>query len=830
MRLRVDDSETAKEFKEYLTEESPEYKLNYTENGVEYDDSQYSVLISPKFQTIIPKKAKYDNPLIFGKNSLEQIISLEVKDDKVWLFLNNGEVLEKPMIYWILSEKKLDAQFDRLEGNQHYKYIRRFVSYKAFKKCTLKYKKKDTFQIWNEKESAMIYYGYTMFKGLKVSDVSVLSCDIEAAGLERNDESEVYLITNTFRDSKGVITKKHFRVDNYSSDVEMIGEWCKWVVSIDPTILTGHNFFGYDLPYLNHCYGEPLPIGKYGETIEINKKPSHYRVDGTQTWDYHKIHIYGRHIIDGMFLAVKYDIGRKYLSWGLKQIAEQEGFVNPDRQFYDASKIRENWGDPIEREKIVAYGIDDSDDSLSIYDLMIPSIFYMSQSIPKPFQLIGLSASGAQLNSIMVRAYMQEGHSLPKASEKDYVSGGMSYGVPGIYDNVVKWDAKSFYPNTILTFEIYDKMKDPKGYFLEMVRYFTHKRFEQKDQYKATNDKYYDDLQASSKVFINSSYGMLATPGLNFNSFGKAALITKCCRAALQKAVLWATDKPIDYWWSEYKESTTSEQDFRTCEFIDSKARVKSHAMPRHNWKLVNIDTDALSFCKEDESVFTKDEHDSIYKELNSIMYSEWEDDGTFDKIIVLKSKNYIMVNDGEIKKKGSSITDKKREPALLEMMDCIIHDLIDTKGKNIKSIYKQCALRSNCIVDINKWANKKSVSKAVLNPSRTNERKILDAILHKNPREGDKYWMYTAIDGEIQKVAKGELEFYTDGRPKMKPNKILKLVEDWNGDEDKSHYTERVYKTLKIFENLLDMNEYTNYSLKSNRKFITQLGTNNEV
>jgi hypothetical protein len=61
-------------------------------------------------------------------------------------------------------------------------------------------------------------------------------------------------------------------------------------------------------------------------------------------------------------------------------------------------------------------------------------------------------------------------------------------------------------------------------------------------------------------------------------------------------------------------------------------------------------------------------------------MYSEWEDDGVFEKVGVLKAKNYILREKGSVenKKKGSSITDSKKEPALLEMLDKIIKVIME--------------------------------------------------------------------------------------------------------------------------------------------------------
>jgi DNA polymerase elongation subunit (family B) len=503
---------------------------------------------------------KYADDLIFGKDKREEVVALEIEDDEIVLYYNDGEVEKLPMVYWILAPIKLDKHYKRLDGDLHYKYVRTFSSFGQFRKYSniYKHKEMDVFRIWNAKEQAMIYHGITMFKGLKVKDVSVLSFDIETNGLTRDADSKVFLITNTFRGSDGSLFKKHFRLDHYETDTDMIEDWCNWLVEIDPTILTGHNITGFDMPFLQHCYAKrdghkrTLPIGKFSHEVSINKFVSQFRVDGATTWDYNKIQIPGRHLIDGMFLSVRYDIGRNFPSWGLKPIAEYLGIINEDRQFYDASQIGKNWDDPVEREKIIAYGVDDSDDSLAIYDIMIPSIFYFTQSIPKPFQLMTQSASGAQLNAVLVRAYLQEGYSISKASERETVGGGISFGIPGIHSNVFKIDVISLYPSIIRSKQLYSKKKDPKAYYLKMVDTFTEERLKNKRLFKETGDSYYNDLQASQKVGINSAYGLCGTSGLNFNDFAIANEITKTGRQIIKDSIMWATGKDIFHWFPDY--------------------------------------------------------------------------------------------------------------------------------------------------------------------------------------------------------------------------------------------------------------------------------------
>jgi len=857
-RVFINNEKLYNEYLDYLSENPIILEKNEKTGYLKTDEYEFFVSYQPKENSIdIVEETDNLTNLIFGKDRTEFITAIEIEDDKDILIFKDGTIEKRDHVYWLLTEVKLDNNFERLGGNQHYKWIRKFSDkeeYYQFRGLLSK-KRIDYYCVWNEKESAMIYHGITLFSGMKVSDVSVLSFDIEADSLVETKNSRIFLITNTFKKDNKII-KKHFRLDHYDNCGELITDWCNWVREIDPTIINGHNIFGYDFRYLNHVAKlnqVSLDLGRDGSVAKFGKKSKKYRVDGSQTWEYNNVEIYGRHIIDGMFLAVKYDIGRNYPSWGLKPIAEYEGLVKEDRQFYDASLIGENWDNPVEREKIIAYGIDDSDDSLALYELMIPSFFYTAQSIPKPFQTVINSASGAWLNTIMVRSYLQEGESIPKASEGERVAGGMSYGVAGVYSNVSKWDAASYYPNTILTFNIYDKVKDPKANYYEMVKYFTEKRFEQKGKYKETGDSYYNDLQAASKVFINSAYGLLGTRGLNFNSFENASLITKCCRKGLQKCIKWATGKDSNYWWKDYEE----EQDFTDYSFIDSKSEWSYDEMKTHNWDLVNIDTDSLSFVKKDNSAWTKEEYDMIYDEINKIMYSAWEDDGQFERFVVVKAKNYAMLSDGKFKIKGSAFIDAKKEPIMRQMLERGLKALT-YENEDVFDVYLEHLKLASNITDISPWVVKKSITETLLEANDTTKRKVLNAIGDKPIQVGDKVFLFNDIDGEIQKVEKGEKKFtkmkkkeyeelgltrnpkteecdHSDRvfcmkcnphlhKPKMIPNRVLRLQEDFYGTYELEHYISRVFKTIKILEPVLDFDKYLDYSKAKNKHLLGEI------
>lgn len=504
-----------------------------------------------------------DKHLIYGKNEIQGIVSVEPEAESLNIFqridgkLNNFSIPNK---YWILASRPINNSWARLKGDLHYKWGKQFKTIADMRQAKhfLKQDEEDIYYINDGKESSMVNKGITYYKGLKPSDLSVLSFDIETTSLDPNTpEAKLLLISNTFR-HQGKVYKHLFAYDDYEDEGAMLDDWCEYVRLWNPDCLIGHNIFLFDLPYMYHRakkFGTNLYIGRDESPIRFDKYESKKRKDQTQDIHYFKSKIYGREIVDTYFLSLDYDVvEKKYDSYGLKNIIKQEGLEKSGRVFYDANEIRNNYTIPEEWAKIKEYCVDDSDDSLMLFDLMCPAKFYLANSIPKSFQEMICSASGAQLNSFLLRSYLQEAHSVPKASPVEYVKGGISFGVPGIYSNVIKIDLKSAYPSQVLRFKLYDPEKDPNGNFYKMVHHFTYERFELKDKYKETKDKYYYDREQANKVIINSAYGLMNTAGLNFNCLWIAKKITKETRDMIEFSLKWASGKEFEFFHQYIKE------------------------------------------------------------------------------------------------------------------------------------------------------------------------------------------------------------------------------------------------------------------------------------
>lgn len=488
--------------------------------------------------------------VISGKNKETNIVNISVKGDKVHIFKeNNKKVTEEIRDFkqFILSPNKNNNTFDKLNGPGHYKY-RKYYNTEEFKKVRPKLYDGDYYFLTNPVESYMIDSGITYYKNLKANEVSMVSFDLETTGLDPyKEDAAVLCIGNTYRNGD-TTERKLFRIDEYSSQKSMITSWADWIRSINPSILTGYNIYLFDIPYLigiAEVNKFEILLGRDNSALkfENRRNPRKIRKDGSQEYDYKRPEIWGRDIIDMWIVALKADQAtKKYDSYALKHIIKVEGLEKEGRTFYDASKIKDDWLDINKRNDICQYCIDDSEDPIKLFDLMATPFFLITAYLPKPFQIVTETNTGGQINSLLVRSYLQDGWSIPKGQSTNEFQGAISYGNPGLYKNAMKVDVSSLYPSIMRQYEVKPK-SDYLGNFLKMLEYFTAQRIENKKLAKQTGEKYYDELQGVQKIFINSSFGFLTTTGLNFNDMNAGSSVTRYGREVLEKSILWATGK-----------------------------------------------------------------------------------------------------------------------------------------------------------------------------------------------------------------------------------------------------------------------------------------------
>lgn len=256
--------------------------------------------------------------------------------------------------------------------------------------------------------------------------------------------------------------------------------------------------------------------------------------------------------------------------------------------------------------------------------------------------------------------------------------------------------------------------------------------------------------------------------------------------------------------------------------------------MITHNFILINADTDSVTIGKPNGIPFSEEERINLINEINGIMPEKinFSDDGYFEKVIILKAKNYILQQNGKISKKGSSLKSSKIEPRLKAFMSEIIDCLLTDNQASIIDVYNKYVLEIHNLKDISGWCSKKTVTQSVLNPERTNEQKVLDALNGAQVQMGDKIYVYFAEKKTVEKVARHRTNkktgiittTYVDKEIIENP---LCLKENWRASEPNhsvSKLVQRIYNTLAIFKNVIKIEDFPKYHLKGNRDKLSEM------
>lgn len=222
-----------------------------------------------------------------------------------------------------------------------------------------------------------------------------------------------------------------------------------------------------------------------------------------------------------------------------------------------------------------------------------------------------------------------------------------------------------------------------------------------------------------------------------------------------------------------------------------------------HNFQITNADTDSISFCKKDHSPFSKEEIDNLVKEINDISpeFMEWENDGYYKSFLVVKAKNYVMVDtQGKMTIKGSALKATSKEPALKEFNKKTIDHLLEGRVDLVLEDYNGYVKEAFNVKDISRWCSRQTVTEKVLDPKRTNEQKKLDCIAGSEYKIGDKFYSYYDMEGKM----------------------ILK--EHWKDDHDSIVFLEKLYANITTFSTVLDITLFPKYTLKKNKAILEAL------
>jgi DNA polymerase elongation subunit (family B) len=496
--------------------------------------------------------------------------------------------------------------------------------------------------------------GRTLFKGLEFGGLKRMQVDIECI------TGEGYEFCNAERESDRIIAiglgdqggwlKILSGAD--TDEKTMLQEFVRLVRERDPDVIEGHNIFNFDLPYIAERarqHGIKLELGRDGSAPKV--RPSRFSA-AERTIGYERRDIFGRHVVDTLFLTHFYDISHRSLDgFGLKEVAVHFGLASPDRTYIEGSKIGEEFRrNP---DKVMKYLGDDVAETRDLSNILSRSNFVQAQLLPYSYQNICVRGNATKIDALMIREYMRREHALPKPDQiRDFEGGYTDMFVEGVVQNVHHCDIRSLYPTLMLSRKIAPR-NDELGVFLKLLGILRDFRLQAKDAMRKSAKKaektHLDAIQATFKVLINSFYGYLGFSQARFSDFTAAESVTSQGRELLRSMIKWLSD---------------------------------------HGAKPVEIDTDGIYFVPPEAAA--KKGGEALEKFRSA--FEKWlpagiemEFDGEYKSMYSYKMKNYaVLSEDGEIVIKGAALKSRGLEPFQRSFLREIIRMKLEGRDREI--------------------------------------------------------------------------------------------------------------------------------------------------
>jgi DNA polymerase II len=374
---------------------------------------------------------------------------------------------------------------------------------------------------------------------LKSSDyipknLKILSFDIES---DKNGK-KIYCISLYSKDYKKslIVSKKKVQgATSYENEEDLLEDFQKEVIDLDPDIITGWNVIDFDLNLLKERFKKhriPFILGRENTPSKLRLETNFFRTS--------KADISGRVVLDGIDLTkssfiklenYKLDTAAKELL-GKGKLIESTG----KEKYEEIDKLYKE-----DQEKLIEYNLLDAE---LVYDIITKANLVdlvIQRSLLTGMPLDRVNASIASLDFLYLQKTKEKNLVAPTIINGDRearIKGGyVMESKPGIYDNIIVLDFKSLYPSIIQTFNI-----DPSSYLEEKkkgsIESPNKAYFENKDgilpeiikelwssREKSRKEK--NELgRYAIKILMNSFFGVLANPTCRFYNLKIANAIT----------------------------------------------------------------------------------------------------------------------------------------------------------------------------------------------------------------------------------------------------------------------------------------------------------------
>jgi DNA polymerase, archaea type len=618
----------------------------------------------------------YDNKVLFGQAARPGFLAFEREGEAaIRVFVRQGRQTESFVQdfapFMLLAKPQLlkswagKYDIEKLAGEGFYTYLVRFQSWSDLDKARTHLQKSSGkspsaldapyFILSDAVGQHLMLTGQTHFLGMAFEQLRRLQLDIETY------TTEGFEFPNPGRPGDRIIA---IALSNHSgweriitghdlSEPEMLEELSMEIRRRDPDVIEGHNLFRFDLEYIEaraRRHRIQLHWGRDGSVLRSH--PSRMNI-AERTISYRKYEVFGRHIADTWMLAQLYDIGARDLeSYGLKDVARHFGVAAQNRTYIQPERV--SWYFDHDPDTLFRYALDDVRETRAISNILSPSYFVQAQIFPLSYQNTILRGNATKIDMLFLREYLRQRHAIQAPSLGQTVSGGFTdCRYQGVVHRVLHCDITSLYPSIMLSYKCFPT-HDVLGVFPSLLHDLREFRVQAKGMARKAKDltaqRYYEALQATFKILINSFYGYLGFSMGHFNDFAQADRVTRTGREIIQQIVAW---------------------------------------LENAGCRIIEVDTDGLYFTPPPD-VHTSEDEERLLSDVSEELPTgiSLELDGRYPAMFSYKMKNYALLDaHGGVILKGSGLKSRGLEPFLRAWMEEMFALLLRGEERKIDAL-----------------------------------------------------------------------------------------------------------------------------------------------
>lgn len=705
-------------------------------------------------------------PELFGEQRTPGIVCVQAdRKGSLTVYRRNGELSTtevegfRPFLWLedtdVLERTKVPHQLQKLDGSNPYRYLLSTDSWSNLKEISDHIANvsgrypghPDSPQLFlsDLPTQYLLATGQTYYNQMAIEELKVLALRVYTAAdcpesAHRQDPDRIVAVAF----AEGLDGPVHV-IDDPEED-KLLWHARGTIKKLDPDLLIGHDLFNRDLELLKTRSKAHKVKQDWGRSETTAGGRNTRMMVAEKQLDYKRWTVPGRELADSWILAVLHDVSsRELLSYDLEDVAAHFGF--------SAGKPGQPTAERAERDLKAITGLH--------RNLLYP-YFLQAQIFPLSFENVILRGNATRINHLFLREYYRRGHSISKKPEVENFAGGLTAQEhEGCAYGVYHCDVASLYPSLIVSYQLgpkHDELHIFTG-LLETLRDFRLlAKARQRQADEPTEKAFFQNLQTTFKILINSFYGYLGFGQGHFGDFERAAEVTRRGRELLSHMMDWLKDRGA---------------------------------------RILEVDTDGIYFVPSEQFA-----DPAWVDELDSTLASgvQVEFDGRYQGMYCHKMKNYALLEeDGKLTMRGSGLRSRATEPYLRHFIEELIRTALQHGAESLEDVLAayQDRLKNNEIPIEDLVKTETLIDSPATYAKKTSAGGRNRAAVYE-----------LALVAERQYRAGESLSYYITGdKATVTAYDHAKRLEDWNSNEpdyNLKYYLKKLQATYKKFAPIL--------------------------